>query len=59
MGKKLNLKKGEIIIMPANKPHAVKAISTIEKLRVTLDHFLRYLAKHHRFEDFEDKNREV
>lgn len=32
MGKKFNLKKGEIIIMPANKPHAVKAINNFKMI---------------------------
>ena len=32
MGKKFNLKKGEIIVMPANKPHAVKAIKNFKMI---------------------------
>jgi quercetin dioxygenase-like cupin family protein len=32
MGKKFNLKKGEIIIMPANKSHAVKAINNFKMI---------------------------
>ena len=32
VGKKFNLKKGEIIIMPANKPHAVKAINNFKMI---------------------------
>jgi len=31
-GKKYHLKSGEIIIMPANKPHAVKAVNKFKML---------------------------